>query len=206
MASTIQEILKKIDALNGALRKEYARLAKENGFALRERRVVFLRAIRARNKALRIPVWRYVTRVPFRHWISAPFIYSMIIPLLMTDLFVSVYHAVAFPLYGIPKIRRRDYIVYDRRFLDYLNWVQKVNCLYCSYANGLIAYTGEIAARTERYWCPIKAASKPATTHAWYHDFADYGNPDDWAKKFNNNTCFTSKAHIPPQKDSDILP
>ena len=193
MSSAIRDILKKIDNLNAALRKEYDRLAKENGFSLREKRIVFLRAIRARNKALRIPSWRYLTHTPLRHWISAPFIYIMIIPLVITDVFVSVYHAVAFPLYGIPKIRRRDYIVYDRRFLDYLNWVQKINCLYCSYANGLIAYAGEIAARTERYWCPIKAASKPATVHTWYHDFADYGNPTEWHEKFNNNTCFTRK-------------
>lgn len=52
--------------------------------------------------------------------------------------------------------------------------------------NGLFAYSVEIAARTERYWCPLKAAHKPRFSHGWYHDFADYGNPEEWNKKFHD--------------------
>jgi hypothetical protein len=118
------------------------------------------------------------------------FIYGMIFPLAFLDIFITVYHAVAFSLYRIPKVRRDDYIVFDRQFLDYLNVVQKIHCIYCSYANGLLAYAVEIAARTERYWCPIKAASKPFFTHNWYKDFADYGNAEDWNKKFNEVRAF----------------
>ncbi len=80
--------------------------------------------------------------------------------------------------------------MYDRQHLDYLNWIQKINCLYCTYANGLIAYAQEIAARTERYWCPIKAAKKPIFHHKWYNDFADYGNPKEWKEKFNDEKAF----------------
>jgi hypothetical protein len=114
----------------------------------------------------------------------------MIVPVVILDIFVTIYQAVAFPLYHIPKAKRRDFIIYDRQFLDYLNLIQKAHCLYCTYANGLLAYAVEIAGRTERYWCPIKAAHKPKFNHGWYSEFADYGNPEEWQEKLNNAECF----------------
>lgn len=114
----------------------------------------------------------------------------MIFPAVILDVFVSIYQAFAFSLYGIPKVKRHEYIVYDRQFLDYLNWVQKINCRYCTYVNGLFAYAGEIAARTEQYWCPIKAARKPIVHHGWYPDYADYGSPEEWNQKYNDPKAF----------------
>jgi hypothetical protein len=191
MDSKIRTLIKKADELNRALRVEYARLAKEYGFSIRQRRVIFLKKFRERNKKFRIPAWKYVIPKNIRHFLSLPFIYMMIIPAVILDVFITIYHAVAFPLYRIPKVKRCDYIIYDRRFLDYLNIVQKVHCLYCSYINGLFTYTVEIAARTERYWCPIKAANKPLIHHEWYKDFADYGNPEEWKEKINDHTAFS---------------
>jgi hypothetical protein len=43
-------------------------------------------------------------------------------------------------------------MIFDRTHLAYLNLVEKINCAYCSYGNGLAAYLREIAARTEQYW------------------------------------------------------
>ncbi len=111
----------------------------------------------------------------------------MIIPAVFLDICITIYHTIAFPLYGIPRVNRSEYITYERRFLKYLNWMHKIQCLYCSYVNGLFAYSVEIAARTERYWCPIKAAHKPRFSHGWYKDFADYGNPDEWTEKYYEN-------------------
>lgn len=181
--STISDILEKIEQLNGDLRKEYDRLAKQYGFSFQKRKVIFLDEFRKRNKTFRFPTWRYVIPTNIRHLLSMPFIYAMIIPAIILDVFLTIYQWVAFSLYRIPKVERRDYIVYERRFLDYLNIIQKLNCLYCSYVNGLFAYAVEIAARTERYWCPIKAANKPRFSHGWYRDFADYGSPEEWKEK-----------------------
>lgn len=122
-----------------------------------------------------------------------PFIYGMLIPALILDIALMIYQYTAFTLYRIPYVRRDEYFIYERRFLDYLNLIQKMNCLYCSYMNGLFAYAVEIGARTERYWCPLKASQKPHTTHAWYKEFADYGNPEEWKEKISHNdTAFTS--------------
>lgn len=196
MDSKIKNILEKIEELNLALRKEHARLAKKYGFYIRQKRVVFIEAIRERNKKLRIPTWRYVIPKNIRHILSLPFIYMMIFPAVILDICITIYQGVAFPLYQIPKVTRKDYIVYDRKFLDYLNVVEKIHCLYCSYVNGLFAYAVEIAARTERYWCPIKAASKMNAPHDWYKDFADYGNPEEWKKKFNEHDAFDKSKKI----------
>lgn len=193
MESKIKEILEKIESLNEALKKEHQRISEKYGFSLEKRKVIFLEKIRSRNKRFRMPAWKYVMPRSMRHLLSIPFIYMMIIPAVTLDIFISIYQMVAFPLYGIPKVKRREYIIYDRRFLDYLNVVQKIHCIYCTYVNGLFGYAVEIGARTERYWCPIKAASKPKHYHDWYKDFADYGDPEGWNCKFNDHEAFTKK-------------
>ena len=191
MTLKIDELTKQIDELNRRLSKEYAKTAKKYGFFVKkDNKVEFTKEARQKNKQAKLPLYRYVMPKNLRHLLSAPFIYSMIIPTVIFDIFLWVYHSVAFPLYGIPKVKRSDYIIFDRKELDYLNLLQKINCLYCSYVNGFVVYLMEIAARTERYWCPIKAAKKPKFHHSWYHDFADYGNPKQWQDKFNQPDAF----------------
>jgi hypothetical protein len=81
-------------------------------------------------------------------------------------------------VYAIPRVRRGDYLAFDRGQLTYLNAIEKINCEYCAYANGLIAYVREIASRTEEYWCPIKHARRVLGLHARYGSFVDYGDGD----------------------------
>jgi hypothetical protein len=108
--------------------------------------------------------------------LSLPFIYGMALPFVLLDASIWLYQSVSFPLYGIARVRRRDYFVLDRARLPYLDAVQKLNCFYCSYANGVLAFAREIAARTEQYWCPIKHEHAPAGVHDRYGDFVDYGD------------------------------
>jgi hypothetical protein len=75
-------------------------------------------------------------------------------------------------------VRRSDYLVFDRHHLSYLNGLEKLNCAYCSYANGLLAYAREIAGRTELHWCPIKHARRVLGAHGTYHEFDDYGDAE----------------------------
>ncbi len=186
MRSTIREILQKIESLNNDLREEYERLSHKYGFSFNKKKIIFLEEFRRKNKSFKFPTWKYLIPTNLRHFLSIPFIYGMIIPTLFLDIFLTIYQWTAFSLYRIPFVKRSEFIIYDRRFLDYLNLVQKINCLYCSYVNGVFAYAVEIGARTERYWCPIKAAHKPRFSHGWYHDFADYGNPEEWNIKFRD--------------------
>jgi hypothetical protein len=113
------------------------------------------------------------------HWLvilSSPLIYTCVIPFLMLDATVELYQLVCFPIYGIPRVRRKDYLVLDRGRLAYLNTIEKIGCIYCSYANGLLAMISEIAARTEQHFCPIKHARRLAQTHSRYGHFLPYGD------------------------------
>ena len=80
------------------------------------------------------------------------------------------------------------YLVFDRHYLPYLNALEKLNCAYCSYANGLIGYVGEIASRTEAYWCPIKHARRMVMTHAHYASFADFGDAEAYRRAIAAST------------------
>lgn len=108
--------------------------------------------------------------------LTAPVIYSLFVPALIMDLFVQLYQDICFPVYGIPKVKRSDYIKNDRHRLQYLTSVKKVNCAYCAYFNGVIAFVREVAGRTEQYWCPIKHATRPKDRHEKYENFIPYGD------------------------------
>lgn len=87
--------------------------------------------------------------------LTAPFIYGMIIPLAFIDLATSCYQFICFPAYGISRVSRKKYVQLVRRGRK-LPWHDNLNCLYCSYANGVCAYLRAVLIETEKYWCPIK--------------------------------------------------
>jgi hypothetical protein len=120
--------------------------------------------------------WNHLRSTRLLVILSSPLIYVCVLPFLLVDAAVAIYQFVCFPIYGIPKVRRKDYLVFDRGRLAYLNTIEKVGCVYCSYVNGLLALITEIAARTEQYFCPIKHAHRLAQTHSRYAKFLPYGD------------------------------
>ncbi len=178
MNTKINEILDRIKALELELESELDQARATIRFRLENRRVLFEREILDRHRQLKINLFRYAFFPKLRHVLTAPFIYALLPILLVLDLFASLYHAVCFPLLGIPKVKRSDYLIFDRRYLAYLNLLEMVNCVYCSYGNGLISYLKEIVARTEQYWCPIKHAQRILDAHTRYHKFVEYGDAE----------------------------
>ncbi len=143
----------------------------------------FDREVKRRHKELVQKVPRYLREASFRNLLTVPLIWVCLIPALLLDLVVTIYQALCFPVYGIPKARRGDYIVIDRHSLSYLNMIEKINCIYCGYFNGLIAYIREIAARTEQYWCPIKHARRLGSFHSRYDHFLEYGDAEGFRRE-----------------------
>ena len=137
-------------------------------------------AIAELHKKFSGSLFLYVIRSSLLTALSAPVIYAMIIPGLIFDASIWIYQTVCFPVYKIPKVKRKDHIVLDRHYLKYLNFMEKLNCDYCSYFNGLMSYATEVAARTEQYWCPIKHASGKTRRHSRYHTFFDYGDAESY--------------------------
>ena len=122
------------------------------------------------------PLWKYLKNARWQVVASSPFIYLCLIPFLLLDLFMSIYQSVCFPIYDIPKVHRNEFMIFDRARLPYLNALERLNCVYCSYANGVIAYTAEIAGRTEQHWCPIRHSETPPILHSRYRNFLPYGD------------------------------
>jgi len=149
-------------------------------FGLEHGRIAFKEELLRRYRELRQKLLPYLFGAHPLVMLTSPVIYAGIVPFLVLDFFVSVFQAICFPIYGIAKVRRADYFVFDRHHLAYLNALEKLNCAYCSYANGLIAYGREVAARTEQYWCPIKHARRVIGTHARYALFDDYGDAEGY--------------------------
>jgi hypothetical protein len=115
--------------------------------------------------------------------LSAPIIYSLIVPVVLLDLWVSTYQGICFPIYGIARVKRSAYIVVGRHQLAYLNVIEKANCIFCGYANGVFAYVREIAARTEQYWCPIRHARRIRAPHSHYQTFVDFGDAEGYRQR-----------------------
>lgn len=122
------------------------------------------------------------------HLLSAPFIYFPLLALLFLDLSVSIYQAVCFPIYGLEKVRRADYIlVRDRNKLKYLNVWEKIGCMYCGYTNGFLLYAKEIAGRTEKYWCGVMHEGKPGfkvQASQVEQNFSAFGDEQDFHQKY----------------------
>jgi hypothetical protein len=180
MNSRIQELLERIERLEQDLENEARQKRQEFQADFEARKVRFEQEVLAQQARFRKGLLAYMLGADWRHVLSMPFIYPLIVPLALLDLSVSLYQWICFPLYRMPRVRRRAYFVFDRTHLAYLNPLEKLNCAYCSYGNGLVAYVREVVGRTEQYWCPIKHARRTLQAHPYYHGFAHYGDAEHY--------------------------
>lgn len=160
----------------------------------REEILLEIRNRRQQMKQWRINWLRSVIPTDYktlRYFISSPFIYGMTFSLLFLHVCLELYHQVCFRLYKIPMVNYKEYFIWDRHLLSYLNWFEKANCVYCSYANNLFRYAMEISARTERFWCPIKYARRIAGTHSQYDKFVDILDAEHFREKWKDLRDFS---------------
>ncbi|TDK50585.1 hypothetical protein [Antarcticimicrobium luteum] len=176
MPSRLDELLNRLRDLQEAVQDEIEARRAAFRYRVERGRVVFDADMRRRHRELREGWLSFLSRTRPLVVLTAPLIYALIVPLVLLDIFVSLYQAVCFRVYRIERVRRADYIAIDRHHLAYLNGLQKLNCVYCGYANGLIAYAREVSARTEAYWCPIKHARRVEDPHGQYGGFVEFGD------------------------------
>lgn len=179
MNPRIKELLEKLEKLEDELREELRQQSEQFQYQLEGTRVRFDKAVTDAHVKLKTGLITWFRAASWRNLISAPFIYSMVVPLAVLDLAVTIYQTVCFRLYQIPIVRRSKYIVLDRQYLSYLNGIEKFNCVYCGYASGVISYVREVTSRTEQYWCPIKHARMIPGAHKRYNNFLEYGDGED---------------------------
>ncbi len=180
MTQRLMELADEIHRLQAELTREIEAGRRNLGWKIKDRIVDFEQDIVAGHQRLRIGVWRFLAGSSLRAGLTSPVIYSLLVPFAIIDGWASLYQAICFRVYGIPRVRRSDYLVFDRRHLAYLNGIEIVNCMFCGYANGVIGYVREIGSRTEQYWCPIKHALRIVDPHDRYRDFLEYGDAEGY--------------------------
>jgi len=179
----IDEIVAKIKLLEDELAEELKYKEKEFFYKIENGKAKFQRDVIEQGRLRITSSIKYLSSFPVLAILTIPFIWSMMFPILIIDLFVTVYQSICFPIYKIPKVKRRDYIIMDRYNLFYLDKVEKINCWYCEYFNGVIAYVREIAARTEQFWCPIKHSTPLKDKHSRYDKFFEFGDYSTYVKE-----------------------
>ena len=180
MTDRIHQILGQMAVLEDELRSAVHDQESRMFFQINGKRVEFERSVKEAHRKLKKGFFRWLVTDRPQNLITGPLIYGMALPLLMLDLCVSFYQWACFPIYGIRKVRRADYLVFDRHHLGYLNFIEKFHCTYCEYGNGLMSYMAEVLARTEQYFCPIKHARRILGTHARYNRFLAYGDGENY--------------------------
>lgn len=183
MDDRISKLLNDITALEDELRTALNEQQSSIFFQIKGKRIEFEQSVKETHKRIKTNFFRWLVTNRPQNLITGPIIYAMIIPLVVTDIFVSFYQLTCFPIYGIKKVRRSDYIVFDRQNLHYLNFIEKFHCTYCAYGSGMICYVSEIVARTEQYFCPIKHAHKMLGVHARYARFLSFGEAENYEEK-----------------------
>jgi hypothetical protein len=194
MTNPFERLRDVLDQISDDIEAELGRQRERFRYTVERGRIRFDAEARRRHRAARQGLGPFLLHTRPLVVLTSPLIYRLIIPFVALDIFVSVYQAVCFPIYGIRKVPRSDFIAIDRQHLQYLNGLQKLNCVYCGYCNGVISWVREVAARTEAYWCPIKHARSLAGTHGYYADYADYGD----AEAFQENVK-KSRARLGPK-------
>ncbi len=185
MDNRLQTLIEKIKKLEQELSEEIQKKEDEYYYKIRGKKVQFEREARRKQRRFIKTIRRYLAEASLLNILTAPVIWACLLPALFMDLVVTMYQAICFPVYGVPKVKRGKFIVIDRHSLSYLNAIEKLNCVYCGYFNGLMAYVQEIAARTEQYWCPIKHARRVAHLHSRYGQFLEYGDAEGFRKRLD---------------------
>lgn len=199
MNDNLKQMIESVRELEAKIEAELHRRQEALQYSIHNGRVFFEKELKLKNAALKKSISEYIKGARWSVILTAPIIYSLIVPLVLLDVFVSIYQAICFPIYGIPKVRRSDYLVFDRMMLDYLNGIQKINCAFCSYGNGILAFGHEVAARSEQYWCPIKHAKKVRGTHSRYPVFTDFGDGEQYHEKVSNIRELFDKKNPPAE-------
>ena len=186
MYTDVGKLLEDMRGLQEQLEQFFDEAREKFRYTLEDGRVRFSFEVQQLQRRYRVSSFRYLLDADWRSVATAPVIYSMIVPLVLVDLSFTVYQHICFRAYGVPRVPRRDYQVNDRHRLAYLNTIEKINCTYCGYGNGVIAYTREIISRTEQYWCPIRQAHRVIDAHRRYPQFFAFGDAQGYQQGLKN--------------------
>jgi hypothetical protein len=112
---------------------------------------VVRQGVREAHRRLRQSIPAYILEGSFLSLLTAPVIYSLLLPFVILDVWVTLYQSICFPIYGMARVPRRRYFAIDRHKLAYLNGIEKVNCT--------VAATPMACSRTPARWAPAPSST-----------------------------------------------
>ncbi len=186
MSDKIKEMIEEIEDMKKKLGEEIAQHEKDISYDIQNGYVRFEKEVLDKQKENMKNLLAWFREIPLLHLLTSPLIYGMLIPAILFDIILFLYQQIIFRIYKFESLKRSDYIIFDRQYLGYLNSIEKFNCMYCSYFNGLMHYASAIASRTELYFCPIKHAKKIAYKHEYYDELFEYGVGNDYQEKLKS--------------------
>jgi hypothetical protein len=185
VADKLHALLKEIQILEQAVEDQLQRAEAKVSYSAKEGKIFFSKEVLEVHRSIKENLGKYLVESNFLFILTAPIIYSMFVPAFILDCFCCLYQTICFPVYRIPKVTRSRYVRADRHKLAYLNAVEKLNCDFCGYFNGVLAFAREIGSRTEQYWCPIRHALAVKGAHSRYNRFFDYGDAKTYRTKLD---------------------
>ena len=107
MNPSIEALQNRIRLLEDQIESEVQRRRESLHADFENTRIRFEREVIAAQKRFKAGLLSYVWHSSLLTILTAPIIYAGIVPLLLMDLFVTVYQAVCFPVYGALSIASR---------------------------------------------------------------------------------------------------
>ena len=200
MDSEIEDMVRRLVSLENEIERKLEDHRNKFQYRIHEKRAVFEEEVVRRHRLIKQGLLEFLKNSPFSVIIVTPVIYGFIVPLAILDIGVTIVQLICFSAWGMERTRRSDFIIVDRHRLAYLNGIEKLNCVFCGYANGVIAYARETASRCEQFWCPIKHALRVQTPHQRYRGFVDYGDTEGFRSRLEEHR---KEARTIPKDDAE---
>ena len=111
MKDKLEGLLDRIKELEKELLVEVEAKQWQFSYRVQDRKVQFTENARARHKLLTQKLMRYLYQAKPLSALSTPMILFCAVPIIFMDFVAAVFQFVCFPVYGIPKVPRKDYVV-----------------------------------------------------------------------------------------------
>jgi hypothetical protein len=111
MPSRIDGLVAHIAQLEREVEHELNRAREQWRYRVDAGRIRFDRDVHLAHKRLKQSIPRFIRESSPLNIVTAPIIYSMVVPIALIDVSFSIYQILCFPLYGISHVRRSVYVV-----------------------------------------------------------------------------------------------
>ena len=114
----LEAIIEEIKKLEKQLVLEIEKKEEEFFYKIKGKKVYFDPKIKRYQKTLATRIYSYIVNTSLLNLLTVPIIWFCLLPALFMDVVVSVYQFICFRVYGIPEVKRSEYMVMDRHSLS----------------------------------------------------------------------------------------